>query len=113
MVDMKACSAVGTSKAVTYPAEYRSDAGVNTFIENLVAGALREYQLSCDRTQCILESLATASPHTPRPLVIREQVVHPDFVRALGDCRRNACRGDHIPRFLVVDLDSFRSFAVS
>jgi len=92
--------------------QYVSDAAKNTIIEKLSGGDLREFLLGCVRTQRILDELAKVSPSTPHPQIVRESVLHPDFVAALGDCLRNECRGDHTPRFLLLDLDSFRSFVV-
>ena len=91
---------------------YRSDTPGNVIVENVEGKSLREYQLGCYRTRCILETLARVTPELPHPQIIRESGLRPDFEKVLVESPRNACRGDHIPRFLLVDLDSFRTYVV-
>jgi hypothetical protein len=95
---------------ITYP-NYRSDCVGETFLENLDQGGLREHMFACPRIARILRELAKVSESTPHPLIVREQVLDPAFVEQIPDAPRNEGR-DGCPRFLVVDLDSFRSFAV-
>jgi len=98
-------------KNTDYPS-YESDCAGETFLEILNReGSLREHMYRCPRIAHILRALAKVSESMPHPLIVREQVLDPSFVTRIGDVPRNEDRSD-CPRFLVVDLDSFRSFAV-
>ena len=95
-----------------YPHNYHSDCVGQTFLEVLDdQGNLREYMLRRSSIDDVLRVLAEVSESTPHPLIYREQVLDPEFVRQIGEAPRNEDRGS-VPRFLVVDLDSFRSFVV-
>ena len=94
-----------------YP-EYTTDADFPTLIEVLDAqGSLREYHVGCDRTNDILRVLSNVSGSKRLPLICRKQVLDPEFVQEIPTAPRNDRRGS-IPRFLVVDLDTFESFVV-
>ena len=97
---------------MNYPTGYKSDSPANTIIEMKSRGSFSEHLPGCERIQCILAARAKVSPGTPHPLVIRKPVLRGGFEKELGDVPRNTCRDDRIPRFLLVDLDSFRSFLV-
>jgi len=96
-----------------YPVNYKSDCDRNTIIEVHRGGNLTEYLPGCLRTQRILNALSKAEIDKPHPLVVREPVLSLEFVVALEDCPRNEGRDVRIPRFLLVDLESFRSFLVT
>jgi hypothetical protein len=95
-----------------YPCSYHTDASIPTFIEVLDdSGSLREYHIGCDRTNSILLALAKVTESKRLPLIVREPVLDRGFVQEMKDAPRNACRVS-IPRFLVIDLDSFNAFVV-
>lgn len=93
-----------------YPTGYSSDCANNTAIEMTSLEGFSEYLPGCGRIKCVLNALAKVSPDTPHPLVVRESFLRPEIEKELASYPRNEGRGDRIPRFLVVDLDSFRSF---
>ena len=96
-----------------HPENYRSDAVGKTVIQNESQGGFREHLSVCPRTRHILEGLSRANPPNPHPVVLDQPVLRPEFLRELGDTRHNENRVDRIPRFLLVDLNSFRFFSFS
>ena len=91
---------------------YQSNAGVNTIIEIVSEEKLRESLPGCVHIQDILQSLSRAAKESPQPKVLRELALPPEFATQFPATRYNEYRGSTVPRFLVVDLDSFKSVIV-
>ena len=91
---------------------YRSDAPVNTIIEIVSEASLREFLPGCVRIQDILQTLAKVSPQSPHPRIQRGVSLPVEFSTVFPDHPHSEYRSGGVPRFLVVDLDSFRSVLV-
>ncbi len=92
--------------------KYPFEPSRNTIIEIVSKEEFRESLPGCTRIQDILQSLSRSAIESPQPLVSRELVLPVEFATLFPSPRRNSYRGQTVPRFLVVDLDSFQSIVV-